>query len=44
LQLIACNILQVTADAHFDHPSSGMVIIGRLLASHGIRIRVIAQP
>lgn len=40
----SCDIILVTGDAHIDHPSFGMAIIGRLLESHGFRVGIISQP
>lgn len=40
----ACDIILVTGDAYVDHPSFGAALIGRLLASRGYRVGIIAQP
>ncbi|MBQ2518110.1 MAG: YgiQ family radical SAM protein, partial [Clostridia bacterium] len=34
----------VTGDAYIDHPSFGTAIIGRVLASRGYAVGIIAQP
>ncbi|MBF0442482.1 MAG: YgiQ family radical SAM protein [Oligoflexales bacterium] len=38
------DILLVSGDAHVDHPSFGVVLIGRLLMAEGYRVGLIAQP
>ena len=38
------DIILVTGDAYVDHPAFGTAVIGRILASHGYRVGVIAQP
>ncbi len=38
------DILLITGDSYVDHPSFGVSIIGRLLASLGYRVGLIAQP
>jgi uncharacterized radical SAM protein YgiQ len=40
----AFDILLVTGDYYVDHPSFGIALIGRLLASQGYRVAVLAQP
>ena len=39
-----CDILLVTADAYFDHPTHGIALLGRVLESEGYRVGIIAQP
>lgn len=39
-----CDIILITGDAYVDHPSFGVGLIGRLLASQGYRVGIIAQP
>ncbi len=38
------DIILVTGDAYVDHPAFGTALIGRVLASHGYRVGIIAQP
>ncbi|MCE5185876.1 MAG: YgiQ family radical SAM protein [Planctomycetaceae bacterium] len=38
------DIILVTADAYVDHPSFGVALIGRWLASHGFKVAVLEQP
>ncbi len=38
------DIVLVTGDAYIDHPSFGIAIIGRLLASHGYKVALLPQP
>ncbi len=38
------DIILVTGDAYIDHPSFGVALIGRWLASHGYRVAILAQP
>jgi uncharacterized radical SAM protein YgiQ len=38
------DFVLVTGDAYVDHPSFGAAVIGRLLASRGFSVGVIAQP
>jgi uncharacterized radical SAM protein YgiQ len=38
------DVLLVSGDAHVDHPSFGVALIGRLLESQGYRVGVVAQP
>jgi len=38
------DILLVTGDAHVDHPSFGVPLLGRWLVHHGYRVGVAAQP
>ncbi|MFH1434448.1 MAG: YgiQ family radical SAM protein [Pseudomonadota bacterium] len=38
------DVVLVTGDAFVDHPSFGAALIGRWLASHGLKVGVIAQP
>lgn len=40
----AVDIVLVTGDAYVDHPSFGVALIGRLLASQGYRVAVLSQP
>ena len=39
-----CDFVYVSGDAYVDHPSFGHAIITRLLAAHGYRVGIIAQP
>ncbi len=38
------DVLLVTGDAYFDHPSSGVALIGRLLEKQGYRVGILSQP
>ncbi len=38
------DILLVTGDAYIDHPSFGVALIGRVLASHGYQVAILPQP
>ncbi len=38
------DVLLITGDCYVDHPSFGVAIIGRLLASRGFRVGIIPQP
>lgn len=38
------DFVLVSGDAYVDHPSFGVAIISRLLASQGFRVAVLAQP
>ncbi len=38
------DVVLVTGDAYVDHPSFGVVLIGRLLESRGYRVAVLSQP
>ena len=38
------DIVLVNGDAYVDHPTFGVPLIGRLLASRGFRVGVISQP
>ena len=40
----SCDIVLISGDAHVDHPSFGMAVIGRMLESQGFRVGIIAQP
>ncbi len=40
----ALDVLLVSGDAYVDHPSFGAALLGRLLASQGLRVGIIAQP
>jgi len=40
----ALDIVLVNGDAHVDHPTFGVPLIGRLLASRGFRVGIISQP
>jgi uncharacterized radical SAM protein YgiQ len=40
----SCDVILVTGDAYFDHPSFGMAVIGRMLEAQGFRVGIIAQP
>src|SRR5438046_1330967 len=38
------GIVLVNGDAHVDHPTFGVPLIGRLLASRGFRVGIVSQP
>src|SRR5438067_176584 len=38
------DIVLVNGDAHVDHPTFGVPLIGRLLASRGFRVGIVSQP
>jgi uncharacterized radical SAM protein YgiQ len=38
------DVLLLTGDAYFDHPSHGVAVIGRVLISAGYRTGIIARP
>lgn len=38
------DVVLVTGDAYVDHPSFGVALIGRLLASRGYRVAILSQP
>lgn len=38
------DVLLVTGDAYFDHPSHGAAVIGRVLEKAGFKVGIIAQP
>ncbi len=38
------DVLLVTGDAYFDHPSHGAAVIGRVLEAAGYRVGIIARP
>ncbi len=38
------DVVLVTGDAYVDHPSFGVVLIGRLLESKGFRVAILSQP
>ena len=38
------DIVLITGDAYVDHPAFGTAVIGRVLAAHGYRVGIIAQP
>ena len=38
----SCDIIIVTADAYFDHPSFGMAVVRRLLEAQGFRVGIIS--
>ncbi len=38
------DVLLVTGDAYFDHPSHGAAVIGRILEAAGYRVGLVAQP
>ncbi len=38
------DIIVVTGDAYVDHPAFGTAIVGRLLASLGLRVAILPQP
>ena len=39
-----CDFIYVSGDAYVDHPSFGPAIFSRLLADHGYKVGIIAQP
>ncbi len=38
------DVLLISGDAYVDHPSFGIVLLGRLLIAHGFRTGLICQP
>jgi uncharacterized radical SAM protein YgiQ len=38
------DVLLVTGDAYFDHPSHGAAVIGRVLEAAGYKVGVVARP
>ncbi|MCE5326370.1 MAG: YgiQ family radical SAM protein [Planctomycetaceae bacterium] len=38
------DVLLVSGDAYVDHPSFGVAVLGRWLATHGYRMGIVAQP
>src|SRR3954464_9421533 len=38
------DVVLVNGDAYVDHPTFGVPLIGRLLASHGFRVGIVSQP
>jgi uncharacterized radical SAM protein YgiQ len=38
------DVVLVTGDAYVDHPSFGVVLIGRLLEANGYRVAILSQP
>ncbi|BBO89229.1 YgiQ family radical SAM protein [Desulfosarcina ovata] len=38
------DVILITGDAYVDHPAFGVALIGRVLAAHGYRVGIIAQP
>jgi len=38
------DVVLVTGDAHVDHPSFGVSLIGRVLVDNGFRVAVLPQP
>ena len=40
----ALDVLFISGDAYIDHPSFGIVLLGRWLVRQGFRVGVIAQP
>ena len=38
------DVVLINGDAYVDHPTFGVPLIGRLLASHGYRVGIISQP
>ena len=38
------DVLLITGDAYFDHPSHGAAVIGRTLEAAGYRVGIIARP
>ncbi len=38
------DVLLVTGDAYFDHPSHGAAVIGRVLEAAGFRVGIVARP
>ena len=40
----ALDVLLVTGDAYFDHPTHGAAVIARTLEARGYRVGIVAQP
>ena len=40
----SCDFVYVCGDAYVDHPSFGHAIISRMIAEHGYKVGIIAQP
>ncbi|WP_319588058.1 YgiQ family radical SAM protein [uncultured Desulfobulbus sp.] len=40
----ALDVILVTGDAYIDSPFIGVAVIGKILAQHGFRVGIIAQP
>lgn len=40
----ALDVLLITGDAYFDHPSHGAAVIGRVLENAGYRVGIVARP
>ncbi len=38
------DVLLISGDAHVDHPSFGVPLLGRWLVQHGFRVGIVAQP
>ncbi len=38
------DVLLITGDAYFDHPSHGAAVIGRVLEDAGYRVGIVARP
>lgn len=38
------DVLLINGDAYVDHPSFGVVLLGRWLTAHGFRVGLVAQP
>ncbi len=38
------DVLLITGDAYFDHPSHGAAVIGRVLENAGYRVGIVARP
>ena len=38
------DVLLITGDAYFDHPSVGVSVIGRVLEKEGYRVGIVARP
>lgn len=38
------DVLLITGDAYFDHPSHGAAVIGRMLERAGYKVGIVAQP
>jgi len=38
------DVLLITGDAYFDHPSHGAAVIGRVLEARGYRVGIVARP
>ena len=38
------DVLLVTGDGYFDHPSHGVAVIGRVLEAAGYRVGILSRP